>query len=192
MNKLNWFAIVITAAVIIQACGRNANTDDTSLVDSVTVVKNTPGHQRFEAEKVDADFIGEAIRFNRMGLELGEIARRQGIHKRIKTFGMVLIADQSKLNKKIKALSLIKNIAVPAEPEASGSVILSQLSKKSGADFDRAYISIINNEYKKEIPIFEAAEKNCADKDIKSFAMKTMPMLKAHLEAINAISYSMK
>jgi putative membrane protein len=173
-------------------CKGNINDDNTSLVDSVTTVKNDSNTQSFIIEKVDADFIAEAIRFNKEALELGKLARQNGNYKRIKTFGMVLINDQSKINKKIKILSSVKNIPPQVSNDDVNQDRLTVLKKKSGDDFDKAYIVSINNEYKKEIEIFEAASKNCADPDIKLFAAKTLPRLKTHLDAINAISYSMK
>jgi len=66
------------------------------------------------------------------------------------------------------------------------------LSAKSGADFDKAYVSNMIDDHKEDIKEFEDAAKNVKDPDLKAFAVKTLPTLKMHLDAIQKIHDSMK
>ncbi len=66
------------------------------------------------------------------------------------------------------------------------------LSKKSGTDFDKAYVSMMVDDHKKDVGEFEDASKNLKDADLKAFVDKTLPVLKGHLDKITAISNGMK
>jgi putative membrane protein len=48
------------------------------------------------------------------------------------------------------------------------------------------------DDHKKDIKEFEDASQNCKDADLKAFAVKTLPTLKMHLDAIQKIHDGMK
>ncbi|SHN25323.1 DUF4142 domain-containing protein [Mucilaginibacter sp. OK098] len=190
MNKLQLSITITTVLLTFQAC--KSNIKDDSMVDSFTTVKKSSGKENVIVEKADADFIAEAARNSMAETELGKLARQKSNNKRIKSFGMIMIAAHSKISNKIKSLASAKNISLLTFADPNKQNEISMLSKKSGNDFDKAYISNMIEDYKKEIATFENAAKNCADPDIKSFAAKTLRVLQAHFDAINAISYSME
>ena len=66
------------------------------------------------------------------------------------------------------------------------------LAKKSGKDFDKAYVDAMLDGHKNAVKLFEDASQNCKDADLKAFATKTLPTLKMHLDSIQAIHDSMK
>lgn len=190
MNKLPLLVSIIPVLLTFQACKSNIKND--SMVDSFTTVKRSDAKANVIVEKVDADFITEAMQFSLAGIELGKLARQKGNNKRVKRFGMIMISGYDKINNKVKGIASARNIPLPTIPAADRLNEISILSKKSGNEFDKAYISNMIADYKKEIPVFEAAAKNCADAEVKSLATKTLPLLHAHFDAINALSYSMK
>jgi putative membrane protein len=190
MNKLQFLITLITVLLTFQAC--KSNIKDESMVDSFTTVKRSSGKVNVIVEKADADFITEAARNSLSEMELGKLARQKSNNKRIKSFGMIMIAAHSKINNKIKSLASAKNISLLTVADPAKQNEISMLSKKAGNDFDKAYISNMIEDYKKGIATFENAAKNCADPDVKSFAAKTLPTLQAHFDAINAINYSMQ
>ena len=192
MNKLTLFYPALTVLLLLQACKSNNADENSSMVDSVTVVKKVNPKQNIIIEKGDVDFITTAAAGNLAEIQLGRLARQKGANKRIKTFGMVIITDHSKINNKINSLASAKNIPLSGKLNAGKQDTITMLSKKVGSDFDRAYINSVIIGYKKQIESFETASKNSADPDIKSFATKTLPLLRAHLDAINAINDSMQ
>jgi len=192
MNKLALLTTIIPFVFTLQACKSNTTNNNVSIVDSVTVVKNTGAKLNIVAEKVDASFVSEAANSGIAEVELGKLARQKGSNKRVKKFGMLMIAEHSKVNKKIKSLASAKNIHLKIALNADKQNEISTLSKKSGNDFDKAYINNMIDDYKKEISTFESAAKDCVDPDVKSFAVKTLPVLQAHFDAINAINDSME
>jgi putative membrane protein len=58
----------------------------------------------------------------------------------------------------------------------------------TGKSFDTHYISMMKDDHAKAISKFEKEAKNGKDADVKNWATKTLPVLKAHKDSIDAIS----
>ena len=190
---------VVTLAIctcILMACNGDvkkddAGTDSITSQDSLNALKDT-APKTIAATKEDAGFAIEAASGSLAEVELGKLALHNGENKRVKNFGAMMIKDHSKANVKLMALAKNKNITLPAKPSVADQQIIDKLSKKWGAEFDKAYIQDMIADHEDDIKAFENASKNGSDPDIKAFATKTLPMLKNHLDAINTIHDSMK
>ncbi|MNU05849.1 hypothetical protein D3C72_2508040 [compost metagenome] len=69
---------------------------------------------------------------------------------------------------------------------------MDDLSKKTGADFDKAYVDAMVSGHKSTLKLMEDEAKDGKDADLKSFATKTAPIVQSHLVMINKINDSMK
>ena len=81
---------------------------------------------------------------------------------------------------------------MPTTIDSDEQKVKDNLSSKSGADFDKAYVDNMIEDHKNDTKEFEDATKNLKDPDLKAFAVKTLPTLKMHLDAIQKIDDSMK
>ncbi len=192
MKRLSVLVVAILGVLIFNACQSNTKNDSTARADSINAIKDTTTKLSIGVEKVDAQFTVEAASGSMAEVELGKLAQKKGISKQVKNFGTMMIKDHSIINDEIKALAVTKNISIPAIPGADEQKTIGKLSKKSGKDFDKAYINNMIEDHKNDIKVFETASKKCLDPDVKSFAKKTLPILQEHLDAINAIKESLK
>lgn len=64
------------------------------------------------------------------------------------------------------------------------------LSKKSGADFDKAFVDLMADEHKSDVKLFERASKSADDDAVRSFASQHLPSLQAHLDHANNLMKS--
>lgn len=188
--------MIALSAWLLQACnshtkGSGGTTADGAAKDN-TAVKDTTTRMVVTPEKEDVDFAAEAASGGMTEVELGKLAQQKGHNKRVKSFGSMMVMDHSKANNKLAALAAAKKITLPNVPNATGQKDIEKLSKLSGKDFDKAYVDDMIDDHKNDIKAFETATKHCKDPDIKAFAAKTLPVLKAHLDAINAVHDSMK
>ncbi len=62
---------------------------------------------------------------------------------------------------------------------------MENLSKLSGADFDRAYMNSMATE---DLSSFEREAQQGQDQDLKAWAAKTLPMLQEHLRVARSIT----
>ena len=104
----------------------------------------------------------------------------------------MMITDHGKANDELKAIATAKNITLPDSVDSDHQKKMADLSKKSGADFDKAYVDAMVDGHKKTLDLMKDAAKNCKDADLKAFAAKTAPTVQMHLDAINKIKDGMK
>ena len=118
--------------------------------------------------------------------------RQKAGNQKVKDFGTMMVNDHSKANDEMKALAKSKGITLPDSLDSKEQKVKNDLSAKSGADFDKAYVSNMIDDHKEDIKEFEDATKNLKDPDLKAFAAKALPTLKMHLDAIQKIHDGMK
>jgi putative membrane protein len=186
---------------LLQGCNGNtkssSSTDstakqDVTAVKDTSIKKDTSAKMSVAADNEDVKFAAEAASGGLTEVALGKLAQQKGVDKRVKNFGGMMVMDHSKANNEFKLLANSKNITLPTAPNADDQKVIDEMSKKSGKDFDKAYVNDMVDDHKKDIKKFEDASKNCKDPDIRAFATKTLPVLNKHLEAINTIHDSMK
>jgi len=157
---------------------------------------NTKSHDSTTAaDSIDSDvqkFMTEAASGGMMEIELGKIAESQALHPRVKAFGAMLVADHTKASEELKTLAASKNISLPEAVSADHQKHIDELKALSGADFDKAYIKMMLKDHRKDINNFEDASMDAGDTDVKAFAAKTLPVLKAHLDSAKAINRAVK
>jgi len=103
----------------------------------------------------------------------------------------MMVKDHGKANNKLMAMATAKKLILPTAPGADEQKMLTELAKKSGNDFDKAYVSMMIDDHKNDVSDFTSASTKIQDPDIKAYAKKTLPVLQKHLDAINAIHDSM-
>jgi len=192
MKKLGLLIMILITVWLVQGCGGNVENDSKADADSTAALKDTLTKPGLPLEKEDAQFAFKAASGGITEVVLGKLAEQKGKNLRVKNFGMMMVKDHTKANNKLMALAKSKNINLPTTPAAADQKIIDELSKKSGEDFDKAYVADMINDHKNDIKEFKYASENCGDPDLKAFAGKTLPVLKNHLDAINTIHDSMK
>lgn len=193
MKKIILIAMVAISICFMQAC--NGHKDSKASADSANTAKADTAKKDSSASAVDKDDAKFAVAAANGGMaevELGELAKQKAANAKVKDFGAMMVTDHSKANDELKALAKSKNITLPTVIDRDEQKVKDNLSAKSGADFDKAYVSNMIDDHKKDIKDFEDASNNCKDADLKAFAVKTLPTLKMHLDAIQKIHDSMK
>lgn len=193
MKKINLLFVTIAAAGLLQAC--HSNKDSKASADSANTAKADTAKKDSTASTVDKDDAKFAVAAANGGMaevELGTLAQQKAANQKVKDFGGMMVSDHSKANDEMKALAKSKGITLPDSIDSKEQKVKNDLSAKMGADFDKAYVSNMIDDHKEDIKEFEDAAKNLKDPDLKAFAVKTLPTLKMHLDAIQKIHDSMK
>jgi len=192
MRKLKVILMIALSTWALQACN-STEKDSTETADSLNMEKDTsmsgPGIAVVED---DAKFVVEAANGGMSEVEFGKLAQQKATNAKVKEFAEMMVMDHTKANEELKALAKAKNVTLPDSLNADSKKMWEDLSKKSGADFDKAYVNMMVDDHKKDVGEFEDASKNLKDADLKAFVDKTLPVLKGHLDKITAISNGMK
>ena len=134
----------------------------------------------------------EAASGGMMEVELGRIATQSGRHERVKSFGNMMVQDHTNANNELKALASGKNVMLPDSMMAKHREHLEMMRKKTGRDFDRAYMQMMVQDHNEDISKFQKASNTAQDQDLKGFASKALPVLQKHLDSAKAINAAIK
>jgi putative membrane protein len=182
---------LLLAGIYISACnGNNETTESTATTDSVSSSTMDTSNNNAGSAMVDEkvmDFAKDASTGGMMEVELGNLAQQKAKSQKVKDFGKMMVDDHTKLNNEFKDIASKKSIDLPATVTDDQRKEIDDLSKKSGADFDKAYVNMMVDDHKKDIAAFKKAEGDVSDNDVKNFITNSLPTLQNHLDAIEAI-----
>ena len=170
---------------MIQSCSGGSNADTAKdPVDSAKAINK----EVKPVEKDASDFAVKAANGNLMEVEAGKLAKLKGVSQRVKSFGEMMIKDHTEANDKLKNIASSLNVALPDSLGNDAKDDIAKLIKKSGKDFDKAYVAMMLDDHQKDVAEFRKAADNLSDSSIKEFARKTLPVLETHLDSIRAIA----
>jgi putative membrane protein len=153
-----------------------------SMSDSKSMSKMSSG---------DTKFMKEAAMGGMEEVDLGKLAAQKASSADVKSFAQKMVDDHSKANDQLQQLATQKGVTLPTGMSAAEKSDTAKLDKLSGADFDKAYVSMMVKDHKKDVADFEKAAKSSKDSDLKSWASTTLPTLQDHLKMIQGISATM-
>jgi len=193
MKNYPWIlAVVCVLAVMAFAC-HNESTENTAATDTSTTMTSgtdtsattstagtsttasTVGHD-------DQEFMNKAAQGGMAEVMLGQTASTKGTSPDVKNFGNRMVSDHGKANDELKQLAQTKGVTLPADIDDESKKMADKLSKLSGKDFDKEYISGMVEDHEKDVKEFEKASKDAKDPDLKAWATKTLPTLQDHLK----------
>lgn len=136
------------------------------------------------AKKANADqpFVHKAAMGGMAEVELGNLAQQKAASDQVKQFASRMVQDHGKANEELKLIASSKGIDLPTALDKKHQGDVDKLAKLSGAQFDRAYMSHMVDDHKKDVADFKKASTSAKDSDVKGFASKTLPTLQEHLQ----------
>lgn len=195
MKKLTFIIAIALTAYALQGCN-SAPKDAKETADSLNKSKDTTSNVAatggIAVNSDDAAFATAAANGGMAEVALGKLAQEKSTNAQIKSFGAMMVTDHGKANDELMAIAKTKNITLPSTVDADHQKKMDDLSKKTGADFDKAYVDAMIDGHKKTLDLMQKEAKDGSDADLKAFAAKTAPIVQTHLDAINKIHDSMK
>ena len=153
-----------------------------SLLAGFTFTRNSSDRTlRSVPDAQDTAFVNAAADAGMLEVQLGKLAATKGSSAAVKEFGQSMVTDHTKANDELKALAGKKNIKVPAALSAKSQKKYEDVSKKSGADFDRAYADQMVKDHNEVIAKFKKESESGTDSDLKAWAKGKIPTLEHHL-----------
>lgn len=202
MKKLS-IAFLFLIGTCIQACNNrdeNGSTDTSNTNSSKSITDSTRGNMSMNSTMSDSsqtsagpatdeakDFVKKASGGGMLEVQLGQLAVQKAKSQRVKNFGNMMVTDHSNANDELKSLAASKNITVPSALSPEHQKHLDMMKNKSGADFDKAYMSMMVDDHKEDIDEFKKEANSSNNDPFKSFAAKTLPVLQKHLDSAQAI-----
>jgi putative membrane protein len=140
----------------------------------------------------DAIFVKTAARGGLAEVELGQLATQKAASEDVKKFGQRMVDDHGKANEQLKQVAQQEHIDMPTHIDAKDAATKARLEKLSGAQFDRAYMSAMVMDHRKDVAEFARESKIAKSPAVKSFAEQTLPTLRDHLKEAQRIAPTQK
>ena len=103
----------------------------------------------------------------------------------------MMVKDHTAANEKLQALAASKNITLPTSASVGQMATKAKLDVLSGDTFDKSYVKGQISAHRQTVALFRKEISSGQDDDAKAFATATLPTVRAHLRAINAIAAGM-
>jgi putative membrane protein len=143
--------------------------------------------QRGQLTSKDFKFASDAAQGGMQEVQLGQLAKEKANNQAVRDFGDRMVTDHQKANDDLKQIVQRKGALLPTTISHHENSTLEHLQKLSGADFDKAYVSDMLRDHKKDVKEFEKASQDLSDPDLKAFAAKTLPTLQEHLSMVQSL-----
>jgi len=147
-----------------------------------------PALARADVAQADKDFMTEAAQGGMAEVKLGELAKTKAQNQEVKTFADRMVTDHTKANDELKSLATKKGVTLPTDLASEDQKTYDELSKLSGAEFDKAYMDAMVKDHDQDVGEFQKQAKAAKDKDVRDFATQTLPTLKSHKSMAHADS----
>ncbi|MGH8100816.1 MAG: DUF4142 domain-containing protein [Chthoniobacterales bacterium] len=164
-------SLLLSGAVIAQT------QPDTSTADSPYLrhAQSTPAPTKKVSDK-DAQFISRAVGGNEAEIENGKMAMKKAQSAEVKKIAARIVSDHTRMNNGLLAFAAKNGVRV-----TTGTVKPQNIGEK---DFDRAYLQMVEQGHQSDIADYEKQAKSGGDPELRSWATKSLPVLKAHLAMI--------
>ena len=159
-----------------------------ALAIGLPTLAQTTGAPAMAAENRDAGFVQQAGQGGLAEVELSQLALVSAASPAVKNFAQQMVDAHTANNKELTLIAAKENLRTPTDIDAEHVRLKAQLATKQGADFDRAYVDAMRSDHKKMAALLEQAQGNATSQDIKTFAQKTLPVVKHHLQMADALA----
>jgi putative membrane protein len=132
------------------------------------------------ADGGDRSFVDKAATGGMAEVTLSKLAMDKGQSTEVKQFARKMVEDHSKANMELKQIAEKKNLGVPAKLDDKHQMVYDKLAKLAGPDFDREYMRVMAADHDDAVKLFKEQSENGQDPELKSFAMKTLPVIEKH------------
>lgn len=148
---------------------------------AMLLASNTTAAPKDTLDAADVKFVKTEAAAGKSELKLAELGVQKAERPDIKSFAEMLVTDHTQAHKELNALAVEKGVDVSAVIDPKHAEEFQKLEKASKADFDKEFLADMISDHKKCVSNFETAAKEAKNSDVKMWAEKMLPTLKAHL-----------
>ena len=129
----------------------------------------------------DVSFVKHASASGMAEVKVAGLGVKKAGRADVKEFAEMLVKDHTMANEELKKLASTKGVELSAVIAPKHADTFQKLEKVSGTEFDKEFLADQVSDHKKCVSNFEAASKDSKDTEVKIFADKMLPTLRAHL-----------
>lgn len=129
----------------------------------------------------DVEFVKHEAAAGMATVKIAELGVKKATRPEVKSFAETIVKEHTAANEELKKLAATKGVELSAVIDAKHAEMFQKLEQYSGTEFDKEFLDVAVSGHKKCVDRFEDAAKDSQDHDVKTWAAKMLPALKAHL-----------
>jgi putative membrane protein len=142
---------------------------------------NTAQQDKYVAEtKGDEVFAKQAAMGGLAEVQLSQLAMQKAHSTDVKQFARKMVEDHSKANMELQRIAEKQKLTLPEKLDGERQETYDKLAKMSGPEFDRAYMKAMTQDHDATVTRFKNESLYGQDPELKSFAMRTLPIIERH------------
>jgi putative membrane protein len=173
-RKMKYWKIATVSATLLMALGAG-----------------TAAHAA-DLSRGDKKFMEKAAQAGMFEIEASKLATANAGSADVKSFATMMVTDHTAVAQELKTLADSKGVTLPADLPRGEKATIKDLQADKDAKFDKLYTDkVAVSAHQDAVKLFTGEVKDAKDPDVKAFAEKTLPALKAHLDKGMALRKSM-
>jgi putative membrane protein len=140
-----------------------------------------PGSSAAMSAGGDAHFVMAASAAGQTEIIASRLAQTHAQSAKTKSFAATMVRDHTAANDKLRTIAQKDGFTLAGATMVQQQADLAQLEQLQGADFDKAYATMMLKDHQDAVTLFTSESSSGANADLKSFAAQTLPTLQHHL-----------
>lgn len=133
--------------------------------------------------EIEQRFVRQAVESGLYEVAVSALAADRAQNEAIKKMAEKLLIDHRTANDKLQQLANGR-MTIPSDIPADKQANIDKLSQARGAAFDQQFLEVVGiRDHQSDIQLFESAQKDVQDAELKLFVQNTLPTLKHHLSS---------
>lgn len=174
LKSLLFVGMLTSLAVVGCGDATDEHTDEHSDTTTTTTGMNTNA----DADD-DGDFLSDAVEANTMELRALRLGAEKG-GAEVKSHANEMLADHKQLGEQVAAYISSKSLTLEDVDTTDRDNDLNE--KAAGKEFDKAWADKMVNDHEKVVNMFEDAQDDVKDPELKTMITNAIPKLKSHLD----------
>jgi putative membrane protein len=135
---------------------------------------------------VDREFLTVIKYANLWEIPMGKLATERGTTQPVKDVGATMFADHTQLNVDVKKIADQFGVTLPNEPTSSQKAWISEISSKTGADFDRTFANRLRGAHGTVFGLVAEIRSGASNEVIRDFATSANEIVMRHMTMLEA------
>ncbi|RYD79228.1 MAG: DUF4142 domain-containing protein [Verrucomicrobiaceae bacterium] len=114
-------------------------------------------------------------------IKLSKAAQEKATSEEVKQFAAKMIEDHTKSSQELKQIASQCKIDLKVEVPEAKKDMLQEITQKSGAEFDQAYMEHQLAAHRMAVAHFQNGAELLKNQELQRFAQKTLPVIQGHL-----------
>ncbi len=159
-----------------------------AMVTSPLLAQDPSATQPVDQAQKDKMFVHKAAEGGLDEVQLGQLATQKSNNPDVKAFGQKMVDDHTMLNNNMKPIADKLGVMVPDHLNKKDQATYDQLSALSGDAFDKAYVTDMVEDHRKDLREFKHESMTAADPQLKDATTSGSEVIAGHLKMANDLA----